>query len=148
MQEFDDWMKKVLSDPIVAALGKVFVAREAAQHQQFEEKVRSITIERNMLHYQLQEKIKEADRDIRTINKSDETIATLTDENQKLKITLAVVQKFLRELAQRCSKASQKDLVDLQMQGLCILTQETLFAPTDKPRARSRSPRRRSEDVD
>ena len=25
MQEFDDWMKKVLSDPIVAALGKVFV---------------------------------------------------------------------------------------------------------------------------
>ncbi len=70
MQEFDDWM---LSDPIVAALGKVFVAREAAQHQQFEEKVRSITIERNMLHYHLQEKIKEPDRDIRTINKSERT---------------------------------------------------------------------------
>ena len=148
MQEFDDWMKKLLSDPIVAALGQAFVAREAAQNQQFEEKVRSITIEKNMLHCQLQEKVKEVDRDTRTIYKSDETIATLTDANQKLKITLAAVHKSLRGLATRCSKATQKDIPDLHMQGMCLLTQKAYSASTDTGRARSRSPRRSSEDVD
>ena len=79
---------------------------------------------------------------------SDEKIAELMDTNQKLKKTLATVQKRLRGLARRCSKASQKDIPDLQMHGLCLLTQKTYFAPVEgKGRARSRS-RRRSEDVD
>ena len=72
----------------------------------------------------------------------------LTDSNQKLKKTLATLQKSSRDLARRCSKATQKDIPDLQMQGLCLLTQKAYFAPTDKGRARSRSPRRSSEDVD
>ena len=148
-QEFERKLKRWLADPVVVALGKAFVTRKAAQQKRHDDKVRLITIEKNMLRCQLQKKIDENERMSTTMYKSDETIAALTDENQKLKITLAAVQKSLRGLATRCSKATQKDIPDLQMQGMCLLTQKAYSAPKDKgePRARSRSPRR-SEDVD
>ena len=151
-REFADRMEKFSSDPVVAGLLKAIIERDAARQKQFEDKVSSITIEKNMLHCQLQKKIDDnermSERMSTTMYNSDETIATLTDSNQKLKKTLATLQKSSRDLARRCSKATQNDIPDLQMQGLCLLTQKAYFAPTDKGRARSRSPRRSSEDVD
>ncbi len=151
-REFEGKLKRWLADPVVIGLGQTIIAREAAQKKQFEEKVSSITIEKDMLHCQLQKKIDDnermSERMSTTMYNSDETIATLTDSNQKLKKTLATLQKSSRDLARRCSKATQTDIPDLQMQGLCLLTQKAYFAPTDKGRARSRSPRRSSEDVD
>ena len=147
-QEFDGKLTRWLEDPVVAGLGRAIAAREAAQQKHFEEKLRSITLEKNMSNCRLQEKTEACERMSATIYNSDETIATLTDANQKLKNTLAAVQKNSRDLARRCSKASEKDIPDLQMHGLCLLTQKTYFAPVEaKGRARSRSPRR-SEDVD
>ena len=148
MQEFDGKLTRWLKDPVVAGLGRAIAAREAAQQKHFEEMQRSITLEKNMSNCRLQEKTEACERMSATIYHSDETIATLTDANQKLKITLAAVHKSLRGLATRCSKATQKDIPDLHMQGMCLLTQKAYSASTDTGRARSRSPRRSSEDVD
>ena len=64
MKEYDDRMKKLLSDPIVAALGEVSVAREAALKKQFDDKVRLITLEKNVSDCQLQEKVKDKELEV------------------------------------------------------------------------------------
>ena len=144
---FEGKLKRWFADPVVLGLGQTIIAREAAEKKRHDEMVCSITIEKNMLHCQLQKKIDDnermSERMSTTMYNSDETIAMLTDSNQKLKKTLATLQKSSRDLARRCSKATQKDVPDLQMQGLCLLTQKTYFAPVNETddSARSRSPR-------
>ena len=142
---FEGKLKRWLADPVVLGLGQTIIAREAAEKKRHDEMVRLMAVEKNMLHCQLQKKTEECEWMNTTRYNSDEKIAELTDTNQKLKKTLATVQKRLRGLATRCSKATQKDVSDLQMHALCLLTQTAYFAPVDEtgnPRARSRSPRR------
>lgn len=118
---------------MIIRLGQAFVTREDAEKKQFEDKLHLITIEKDTMSVKLEEKMKELDWHINALYKSDETIATLTDANQKL-------QKSSRDLALRCSKAAPKDVPDLQMHAMCLLTQKA-YHETDS--ARSRSPRRR-----
>ena len=61
-QEFERKLKRWLADPVVIGLGHAIIERGAAQQKQFEDKVSSITIEKNMLHCQLQKKIDDNER--------------------------------------------------------------------------------------
>ena len=138
--EFDGELTAVISDPVVLGLGQAIVNREGELKKKYDDKVRLITLEKNTSNCQLQEKTEENERMSTTVDQSDMKIAELTDSLEKLEKTLATLQKTSRDLAMRCSKAAPKDVPDLQMHAMCLLTQKA-YHETDS--ARSRSPRRR-----